>query len=136
MSKENKRSVADITPEMRLNLAEKEARFLLWCFGKGEAHKHINLNLSRSKPITESDTHEFWKEVKVAFNTIINGKIDEIDECIHLLDFLNTMQPREKWVTPLVNSIAFHDFRTQLFTIIEDYKEHWMKDKTTANDGF
>lgn len=134
MSKK-KKNIPDVTPNERLNLAEKEARFLLWCFSKKEAQKYIDLHLDRTGEDTQSNNHKFWKEVNASFNAIIAGRVDEIDECIQLLDFVNTMKPREKWVKPLTDSIVFNDFRAQLFTIIEDYKDEWMKRKSAVNDG-
>jgi len=131
MSKQKEITLAD--PKTRSEMAEKEARFLLWCFSKDEARNHIECNLARSEPLTEQDTHEFWKEVKAAFDTIVAGEDDEIKECIHLLDFVNDMKPREQWSIPLLDSIVFKDFRTRLFTIIEDYKKCWIKDKTDTN---
>lgn len=70
---------------------------------------------------------------KAAFDTIVAGGADEIKECIHLLDFVNDMKPREKWVIPLLDSIVFKDFRTRLFTVIEDYKKYWMKNGANTN---
>jgi len=121
MSKQKENTLAD--PKTRSELAEKEARFLLWRFGQDKASRHINLNLTRNKPLTEKDTHEFWKEVKNAFDSTIARKADKIDECIHLLDFVNDMKPREKWVIPLLDSAVFSDFRTRLLLMIEDYRD-------------
>jgi len=129
MSKQKKKEIMLSVVEIRAELAEKEARFLLLCFGEDGACKHIDLNLARSKPFAENDAYEFWKEVRVAFDTIIVGKSDEIEECIHLLDFVNSMKPQKKWVAPLLESAIFSDFRTRLFLIIEDYKNEWINRK-------
>jgi hypothetical protein len=67
-------------------------------------------------------------------SAVITKKADEIEECINLLSVVNSMKPREKWVAPLIKSVNFQDFRTQLFTIIEDYRKYWTKDKMSAND--
>jgi len=134
MSKQKKNTLSD--PKTRSELVKKEAWFLLWRFGEDKARKHINLNLkARNKPLTGNDSLEFWEEVKAVFDIIVAGKSDEIGECVHLLGFVNSMKPREKWVFPLINSIEFNDFRTRLLTIIEDYRDERMKRKNTANDG-
>lgn len=135
MSKQEKNTLTD--PKTRLDIAKEEALFLLWRFGEGTARKHITLNLAaRCKPLTGDDSLEFWADVKTAFDTIIVEKTDEIEECIHLLGFVNSMKPRKKWVAPLLRSIEFNDFRTRFFTIIKDYGDEWAKRKNKTNDSF
>ncbi len=102
---------------------EAEARTLTWVFTPEEARNHINLNLERTKNATEDDTHEFWLAVEAAFEAITEGNADEVEELIHLLRFTNELEPREKWIVPLLKDTSFQDLRSQLFAIVEDYKK-------------
>lgn len=102
--------------------AEKEAKIISWVYPPKEARNHIKLNLEHTRNAGESGDYKFWLEVEKAFNAITARQVDEVEEFIHLLRFANELKPRAKWIAPLLKSTAFQDFRTQLFALVEDYK--------------
>lgn len=112
-----------IKPETRRSQARREARILLWVFAPEEARNHIERNLERTRNTTENDTLDFWLEVEATFNAIVAGETDEVEEFIHLLSFVDSLEPRENWIVPLLEDVPFRDFRAQLFAAVEDYKK-------------
>ena len=112
-----------VQPKTRQDRARREARILLWVFTPEEARNHIERNLERTKNTTEDDTHDFWLEVEASFNTIVAGETNEVEEFMHLLSFVDSLEPRENWIVPLLKDVPFQDLRSQLFAVVEDYKK-------------
>jgi len=116
--------IAGITQrKLQLRQAGLEARILLWVFTLEAACRHIECNLERTRNIADDDAHEFWLEVEKTFDVITTGETDEVEEFIHLLNFVNSLEPRENRIVPLFKGVPFQDFRSQLFAVIEDYKK-------------
>ena len=56
----------------------------------------------------------------------INDAMAEYDEYYHLLFLLysvNEFQPRDKWITPILESRECQDLKLRLMVAIEDYEE-------------
>jgi len=119
--------IADIAGVTRqktqLDKAEIEARILLWVFTVEEAQRHIEYNLERTKNAVENDAYKFWLGVKDVFKAVVSGKTDEVEDFMHLLSFINSLEPKEKWIISLLKDVPFQDLKSQLFAVIEDYKK-------------
>ena len=117
--------LAEITyAKSRSIRANREAQSLLWVLKHEDANKHINCNLERTLETPESEAHRYWLEVKSVFDAIAGRKIDKVEDFIHLLNFVNSLEPQEKWIGPLLKDVPFQDLQSQLLTVVEDYKDY------------
>jgi|GEM_PF-2714167 len=114
---------ARVRLEGLLNRAEEEAWVLRWVFKEEGARNYIDAHLDRTKKGTEEDNYKFWLEVEAAFDVVVAGKTDEIEEFIYLLNFVRSLEPRNKWIMPLLKDTPFQDLRSQLFAVVEDFKK-------------
>lgn len=49
-------------------------------------------------------------------------KKDEYHALINLINHVNSFEPRDRWILPILRGRECQDFQNQLFTAIEDYE--------------
>ncbi|MBI1300059.1 MAG: hypothetical protein GC137_00235 [Alphaproteobacteria bacterium] len=102
--------------------AAQEARMLLWVFKSEEKVKdHIHHNLERTKHVSDEDSYDFWQEVERNFTAIINKETSALEELVYLIKFVDTLEPRDKWVHPITEGEPYKKFEEQLKGVMEKF---------------
>ncbi len=108
-----------------INSTSMEARFLEWQFEeKGMAEKYISAQYERSVQEKDEDNIIYWAEVQKKWNSIQDLKTDEYRSLVSLLTYVDSFEPRDKWIVPILKGNEFKDFRNQLLIAVEDYNSN------------
>lgn len=103
------------------NLASMEARFLRKQFN--DAQEALNYATSRKQVAINSnnqDSEKFWSEVELCLQNN-DKKENGLTDLIPLITYVDNFTPQDKWIIPILDSITYKDFHTQLLTAIEDH---------------
>ena len=105
------------------NLAATEARFLRCQFNNTQ--EALNYATSRKQVAIDSNNQDgetFWSDVELCLQNN-DKKENGLTDLIPLIAYVDNFTPQNKWIKPVLESVAYKDFRTQLLTTIEDHDE-------------